>query len=69
MPSRRTWTIAGGAAAVLVVGVVAGPLVYAAIEDDAPPAPTVQAQESVAPLTTGADGATALDGSWAVGPG
>ncbi|KQS68759.1 YceI family protein [Modestobacter sp. Leaf380] len=63
MPSRRTWTIAGGVAALVVVGAVAGPLVYAALEDDAPPAQTVQAQESDVPLTE------TTDGTWTIGPG
>ena len=63
MPRRRTWWIAGGAVGVVVVGVVAGPLVYAAMEDDAPPAATVEAQPEDAVLTT------ATDGTWTVAGG
>lgn len=63
MPSRRTWIVVGGVAAVAVVGAVAGPLVYAALEDDAAPAPTVQVQESDAPLTE------TTDGSWTISAG
>ncbi|MEU2348995.1 YceI family protein [Modestobacter sp. NPDC049651] len=60
MPRRRTWWIVGGVVGVVVVGVVAGPLVYAALEDDAPPAATVQAQPSDVALTP------ATDGTWTV---
>ncbi|MGY1751449.1 YceI family protein [Modestobacter sp. SYSU DS0511] len=50
MARRRTWWIV--LAAVLVVaGAVVGPLVYAALQDDAPPAPTVQAQPQDPELT------------------
>jgi polyisoprenoid-binding protein YceI len=63
MPSRRTWWITGGALAVVVAGAIGGPLVYAALEDDAPPAPTVQAQPSDAALVT------ETDGSWTVAAG
>ncbi|GAB3354442.1 hypothetical protein GCM10027300_21700 [Modestobacter lapidis] len=63
MAGRRTWWIVGGAAAVLAAGVVGGPLVYAALEEDAPPAPTVRAQPSNAPLVAG------TDGTWTVAPG
>ncbi|MEI4273244.1 YceI family protein [Klenkia sp. LSe6-5] len=63
MPSRRTWIVAGSVAGVVVVGAVAGPLVYAALQEDAAPARTVQVQESDAPLVE------ATDGTWTVGPG
>jgi len=56
MPSRRTWFIAGGALAVVAAGAIGGPLVYAALEEDAPPAPTVQAQPSDAALVSDTDG-------------
>ena len=63
MPSRRTWWITGGVVAVVAVGAVAGPLVYAALEEDAPPAPTVQAQPSDAALVS------ETDGTWQVAAG
>ncbi|WP_369141261.1 YceI family protein [Modestobacter versicolor] len=63
MPSRRTWLIAGGALVVVAAGAIGGPLVYAALEEDAPPAPTVQAQPSDAALVS------ETDGSWTVGTG
>jgi polyisoprenoid-binding protein YceI len=63
MPSRRTWWITGGLVAVVAAGVIGGPLVYAALEDDAPPAPTVQVQPEDAELTTD------TDGSWTIAPG
>jgi len=56
MPSRRTWWITGGAVAVVAAAAIGGPLVYAALEDDAPPAPTVQAQPSDAALVSDTDG-------------
>ena len=56
MPSRRTWWITGGAVAVVALGAIGGPLVYAALEEDAPPAATVQAQPSDAALVTDTDG-------------
>ncbi|MCW2534551.1 MAG: Conserved secreted protein of unknown function [Modestobacter sp.] len=63
MARRRTWWIAGGAVAVLAVGAVGGPLVYAALEQDAPPAPTVQVQPEDAQLVE------ETDGSWQVAAG
>ena len=63
MPSRRTWTVVGGVAALVVVGAVGGPLVYAALQEDAAPATTVQAQDSDAPLVD------TTDGTWTVGTG
>ena len=63
MPSRRTWIIAGTVVGVVAVGAVAGPLVYAALQEDAPPATTVQAQDSDAPLTD------VTDGTWTIGSG
>ncbi|MPQ98005.1 YceI family protein [Modestobacter sp. I12A-02628] len=79
MPTRRTWLISGGVAAVLVVGAVAGPLVYAATQEDAAPARTVQAQPSVAapsgaaPADAGTGVApvagASVDGTWTIGAG
>jgi polyisoprenoid-binding protein YceI len=63
MAGRRTWWIVGGVVAVVAVGAVGGPLVYAATEEDAPPAPTVQAQPSDVPLVPD------TDGTWTVVPG
>jgi len=63
VPSRRTWTVVGGVAALVVVGAVGGPLVYAALQEDAAPATTVQAQDSDAPLVD------TTDGTWTVGTG
>jgi polyisoprenoid-binding protein YceI len=63
MPSRRTWFIAGGVVVLAAAGVVGGPLVYAALEGDAPPAPTVQAQPSSAELVD------ADDGTWRIAEG
>ena len=61
--SRRRWWIAGAFVALLALGLGVGPLVYAALEEDAAAAPTVQAQPSDVELT--AD----TDGTWTVGPG
>ena len=61
--SRRVWWILGGGLALLVLALVAGPLVYAAIEDDAPPARTVQAQPEGVELTP------ETDGTWTVAAG
>ena len=63
MPRRRTWWIVGGTVAVVAAGAVGGPLVYAALEEDAPPAATVQAQPEGAVLTP------ATDGTWTVSDG
>ena len=63
MAGRRTWWIVGGVVAVVAAGAVGGPLVYAALEEDAPPAPTVQAQPSDVPLVSD------TDGTWTVVPG
>jgi len=63
MPSRRTWWITGGAVAVVATGAIGGPLVYAALEEDAPPAATVQAQPSDAALVE------TTDGTWTVAAG
>jgi len=63
MPSRRTWWITGGAVAVVAAAAIGGPLVYAALEEDAPPAPTVQAQPSDAALVSD------TDGTWTVAAG
>ena len=63
MPSRRTWIIAGSVVGVVAIGAVAGPLVYAALQEDAAPATTVQAQDSDAPLSE------VSDGTWTIGSG
>ncbi len=63
MPSRRTWWITGGAVAVVAAAAVGGPLVYAALEEDAPPAPTVEVQPSDAALVSD------TDGTWTVAAG
>ena len=63
MAGRRTWWIVGGALVVVAAGAVGGPLVYAALEEDAPPAPTVQAQPSDVALVA------ETDGTWTVAPG
>ncbi|SDO85392.1 YceI-like domain-containing protein [Klenkia soli] len=63
MLSRRTWIIAGTVVGVVAVGAVAGPLVYASLQEDAAPATTVQAQDSDAPLSQ------ATDGTWTIGSG
>jgi polyisoprenoid-binding protein YceI len=63
MPSRRAWWITGGAVAVVGAAAIGGPLVYAALEEDAPPAPTVQVQPSDAALVND------TDGTWAVAAG
>ncbi|SFP15195.1 Polyisoprenoid-binding protein YceI [Geodermatophilus dictyosporus] len=60
---RRVWWVVGGVVALLVLGLVLGPLVYAAFQEDAAAAPTVQAQPSDAEL------AADTDGTWTVGPG
>jgi polyisoprenoid-binding protein YceI len=65
--------------AIVAAGAIGGPLVYAATQEDAAPAPTVQAQPSTsAPSTSGAEAsgsgvapaaADAVDGTWTIGPG
>ncbi|PRY48200.1 polyisoprenoid-binding protein YceI [Geodermatophilus tzadiensis] len=60
---RRVWWVVGGAVTLLVLGLVLGPLVYAAFQEDAAAAPTVQAQPSDVEL------AADTDGTWTVGPG
>jgi polyisoprenoid-binding protein YceI len=62
MSRRRTWSIVGGIAGVVVVAAVAGPLVYASLEADAAPPPTVQVQPQDVVLTA------ETDGTWTVGP-
>ena len=59
---RRTWWIVGGIVlAVLALGL--GPLAYAALQEDAAPAATAQAQAEGLQLST------ATDGTWTVAPG
>jgi polyisoprenoid-binding protein YceI len=60
---RRVWWIVGSVVAVLALGLGIGPLLYAALQEDAAAAPTVQAQPSGVELT--AD----TDGTWTVAPG
>ena len=60
---RRTWWIVGGGLALLVLALVVGPMVYAASEEDAPPARTVEAQPE------GVELAPETDGTWTVGAG
>jgi len=60
---RRTWWIVGGIVALLAIGLGVGPLLYAATQEDAVAAPTVQAQPSDVELV--AD----TDGTWTVVPG
>jgi polyisoprenoid-binding protein YceI len=61
--SRRAWILTA-VPVLLLLALVLGPLVYAALEEDAPPAPTVQAQPEGAQLP-----AEDPDGSWTVGDG
>jgi polyisoprenoid-binding protein YceI len=63
--SRRAWVLLG-IPVVLVLGLVFGPLVYAALQDDAPAAATVQTQPEDAELSVDTDGTwTVADGSTA----
>jgi polyisoprenoid-binding protein YceI len=61
--SGRTWWIAGGLLALLVAGLVGGPLVYATLQNDAPAAQTVAVQPD------GIDLSAATDGTWTVAGG
>jgi polyisoprenoid-binding protein YceI len=61
--SRRVWWVLGGGFALLVLGLVGGPLIYAALEEDAPPARTVEAQPEGVALTP------ETDGTWTVAAG
>jgi polyisoprenoid-binding protein YceI len=60
---RRTWWVIGGIVGVLALGLGVGPLLYAATQEDAAAAPTVQAQPSDVEL------APDTDGTWNVSPG
>ena len=60
---RRIWWIVGAGIALLVLALVVGPMIYAASEEDAPPARTVEAQPG------GAELAPETDGTWTVGAG
>ena len=63
--SRRGWILLA-VPVVLVLGLVFGPLLYAALEDDAAEAQTVQAQPEDAELVADSDGTwTVADGSTA----
>lgn len=55
-PRRRLWWIVGGIVAVLALGLGIGPLLYAASQEDAATAPTVQAQPSDVELVDDTDG-------------
>ncbi|MFQ1003292.1 YceI family protein [Modestobacter sp. SSW1-42] len=79
MAGRRVWWITGGVLAVVAAGAIGGPLVYAALEEDAAPARTVQAQPEAAAATTSAPASgapssavpptpdvAALDGTWTI---
>ncbi|GAB3321175.1 hypothetical protein GCM10027451_42420 [Geodermatophilus aquaeductus] len=55
-PRRRLWWIVGGIVAVLALGLGIGPLLYAATQEDAAAAPTVQAQPSDVELVDDTDG-------------
>ena len=55
-PRRRLWWIVGGIVAVLALGLGIGPLLYAATQEDAAAAPTVQAQPSDVELVNDTDG-------------
>ena len=61
--SRRGWGVAGAVAALAVAGAVGGPLVYAAVQEDAAPARTVQAQPEDLALSED------TDGTWSVAEG
>ena len=63
MAGRRVWWITGGVVAVVAAGAIGGPLVYAALEEDAAPAATVRAQPSDAVLVA------ETDGTWQVAAG
>jgi polyisoprenoid-binding protein YceI len=60
---RRLWWIVGGVLALLALGLGVGPLLYAATQEDAVAAPTVQAQPSDVEL------APDTDGTWTVSAG
>jgi len=63
--TRRAWILVA-VPVVLLLGLVLGPLAYAALQDDAPPAATVEVQPADAELSTGTDGTwTVTDGSTA----
>jgi polyisoprenoid-binding protein YceI len=63
--SRRAWILIA-VPVLLVLALVLGPLAYAALQDDAAPAPTVEAQPGDAELSADTDGVwTVTDGSTA----
>lgn len=63
MAGRRTSWAVGGVVAAIAAGAVGGPLLYAALEEDAAPAATVRAQPSDAVLVA------ETDGTWQVAAG
>src|SRR5829696_5402088 len=63
--TRRAWILVA-VPVVVLLGLVLGPLAYAALQDDAPPAATVEVQPEDAELSAGTDGTwTVSDGSTA----
>ncbi|TKJ32262.1 YceI family protein [Blastococcus sp. CCUG 61487] len=61
---RRIWWILGGGLALLVLALALGPVIYAALDEDAPPAETVRAQPEGTVLSAETDGTwTVADGS------
>ncbi|GAB4082349.1 YceI family protein [Modestobacter muralis] len=79
MTGRRVWWITGGVVAVVAAGAIGGPLVYAALEEDAAPARTVQVQPDAATSSGSAPSSgaptsavaptpdvAALDGTWTI---
>lgn len=67
MPSRRTWWITGGAVVVVAAAAIGGPLAYAALQEDAAPAPTVQAQPEDVELAPDTDGTWTVTGASTAG--
>ena len=64
---RRTWWIVGGVVALLALGLGLGPLLYAATQEDAAAAPTVQAQPSDVELVADTDGTWTVSGGSSAG--
>ena len=64
--SRRAWILIS-VPVLLLLGLVLGPLAYAALQDDAPPAPTVQAQPEDVELSPDTDGVWTVTGGSTAG--
>ena len=64
--SRRAWILVA-VPVVLLLGLVLGPLAYAALQDDAPAAETVQVQPEDAELAAGTDGTWSVAGGSTAG--